>query len=305
MRVVFAGTPEFAERALSALVAAGHDVVLALTRPDRPAGRGMRLAESPVKLCARSAGIEVFQPETLRDEAAQARVRAACADVLVVVAYGLILPQAVLDAAARGAINIHASLLPRWRGAAPIQRALLAGDKRTGITLMQMDRGLDTGPMLMQREVPVLADDDAGSLHDRLATLGAGMIVEALSIVSLPATPQPAEGASYAAKITRADAALDWTRDAEELERVVRAMRPAPGAQTTLGGEGLKVWRARLVSAHGKAGTILASNDEGIVVACGKDGLSLQEIQRAGGKRLSAAQFLRGTRMMAGERLGS
>lgn len=304
MRLVFAGTPEFAERALSALASAGHQIALVLTQPDRPSGRGMRIAESAVKQRARAAGIEVFQPESLRDEGAQARVRDARADAIVVVAYGLILPRPILEATRLGAINIHASLLPRWRGAAPIQRALLAGDTRTGVTIMQMDDGLDTGPMLMQREIPILPGDDAGSLHDRLAVLGADLIVEALSGPSLAATPQPAEGATYAAKITQADAMLDWRRDADYLERVVRAMRPAPGARTVLGGDPLKVWRARRTSAAGSPGTILRADHEGIVVACGNGALSLLEVQRAGGKRLTAEQFLRGAKLAAGERIG-
>ncbi len=304
MRLVFAGTPEFAERALSALVSAGHEIALVLTQPDRPSGRGMRIAESAVKQRARAAGIEVFQPESLRDEEAQARVRHAGADAMVVVAYGLILPRPILEATKRGAMNVHASLLPRWRGAAPIQRALLAGDTRTGVTIMQMDEGLDTGPMLMQRDIPILPEDDAGSLHDRLAVLGAELIVEALSRPSLAATPQPAEGATYAAKITQADAMLDWRHDADRLERVVRAMRPAPGARTVLGGEPLKVWRARQTSAAGRTGTILRADHEGIVVACGNGALSLLEVQRAGGKRLTAEQFLRGAKLAAGERIG-
>jgi methionyl-tRNA formyltransferase len=305
MRLVFAGTPEFAERALSALIAAGHEIALALTQPDRPSGRGMRLSESAVKRRAREAGIEVFQPQTLREPLAQSRIRDAAADAMVVVAYGLILPQEVLQSTRRGAINIHASLLPRWRGAAPIQRALLAGEASTGVTIMQMDRGLDTGPTLLQREIPILPDDDAGTLHDRLAALGAGMIVEALAHPGLPAVAQTEAGASYAAKITRADAVLDWRRDAGELDRAVRAMRPAPGAQSVLGGEPLKVWQAQKRFDSGVAGIVLRAGDEGILVACGSGSLLLTEVQRAGGKRLSASQFLRGQKILAGDRLGA
>jgi len=305
MRLVFAGTPEFAERALSALLAAGHDIALVLSQPDRPAGRGMRLSESPVKRSALASGLAVFQPASLRDEAAQSRIREADADALIVVAYGLILPLPVLAAARGGAINIHASLLPRWRGAAPIQHALLAGDARTGISIMQMDAGLDTGPVLMQRELAIAPDDDAGSLHDRLADMGAGMIVEALSGPALQPTPQPSEGASYAAKITRADAILDWNATAIELERRVRAMRPAPGAQTTHGGEPLKVWRAECVAGSGIPGTVLNASHEALVVACKDGALSLVEVQRAGGRRLSATQFLRGAGVSAGDRLGA
>ncbi len=305
MRLVFAGTPEFAARALSALIAAGHDIALVLTQPDRPSGRGMRLAESPVKRSAREVGIEVLQPQTLRDAAAQSRIREAAAEATIVVAYGLILPREVLEATPRGAINIHASLLPRWRGAAPIQHALLAGDVHTGITIMQMDRGLDTGPMLVQREIPILADDDAGTLHDRLAVLGAQLIVDVLARSVIEPIAQPESGACYAAKITRADALLDWRRNAGELERVVRAMRPAPSAQTVLGGEAMKVWHAQSRSDRGVPGTVLCAGDEGILVACGGGSLLLTEVQRAGGKRLSASQFLRGQRISAGDRLGA
>jgi len=305
MRLVFAGTPEFAEHALSALLAAGHHVVLVLTQPDRPAGRGMRLAESPVKRRALASGLAVFQPASLRDESAQSRIRDADADAMIVVAYGLMLPPPVLAAARGGAINIHASLLPRWRGAAPIQHALLAGDARTGISIMQMDAGLDTGPVLMQREMAIAPDDDAGSLHDRLAAMGAEMIVDALSGPALEPTPQPSEGASYAAKITRSDAVLDWHSTAVELERRVRAMRPAPGAQTTHAGEPLKVWRAQCVAGSGNPGSVLRASDDGLVVACKDGALSLLEVQRAGGRRLSAAQFLRGAGMSAGDRLGA
>lgn len=302
-RLVFAGTPEFAERALAALIAAGHQVALVLTQPDRPAGRGMRVHESPVKRLARAEGIEVFQPQSLKDAKAQSRVREANADALVVAAYGLILPQAVLEAAPRGAINIHASLLPRWRGAAPIQRALLAGDARTGITIMQMDKGLDTGPMLLQRELDILAGDDAGTLHDRLAMLGARMVVEALAAGDIVAVPQPVEGATHAPKITRDDAALDWRRSAIELERVVRAMRPAPGAHTAHGAVALKVWRADLASERGEPGTVLRVDASGIVVACGVGALRLLEVQRPGARRLSVAEYLRGTKLAAGDRL--
>ncbi|MSQ53978.1 MAG: methionyl-tRNA formyltransferase [Betaproteobacteria bacterium] len=300
MRLVFAGTPDFAERALSALIAAGHEIVLVLTQPDRPAGRGLRLAACPVKQRALAAGIEVFQPATLRDASTQERVRGTDAAALVVAAYGLLLPQEVLSVAPRGAINIHASLLPRWRGAAPIQRALLAGDTRTGITIMQMERGLDTGPMLLQRELPILPEDDTGSLHERLAQLGARMIVEVLSANALAPVPQPEQGVTYASKVTRADALLDWNGDAQHLERVVRAMRPAPGAQTTHGGEMLKVWRADCVDGAGSPGTVLAADTSGITIACGTGALRLQEVQRAGGRRLSAGEFLRGARIAPG-----
>lgn len=305
MRLVFAGTPEFAERALSALIHAGHQIVLVLAQPDRPAGRGMRLGTCPVKRRAQEAGIEVYQPATLRDAEAQARIRAAAADAMVVAAYGLLLPAEVLEATPRGAINIHASLLPRWRGAAPIHRAILAGDSRTGITIMQMDQGLDTGPMLMQREVSILPSDDAGNLHDRLAVLGAEMIVATLANPALQATAQPSEGATYARKITRDDALLDWARSADELERVVRAMRPGPGAQGVVGGETLKVWRADRIDGEGKPGDVLDAQGNGITVACGKGALRLLEVQRAGGRRLDVEEYLRGARPKAERRPGS
>ena len=235
MKVAFAGTPEFAAAALEAILAAGFEVPLVLTQPDRPAGRGMQLQPSPVKQVALAAGIPVHQPEKLRTPEQQAPLAEAGADVLVVAAYGIILPQTVLDMPRYGCLNIHASLLPRWRGAAPIHRAIQAGDAETGITIMQMDAGLDTGPMLMKRVEPIHSDDTTGSLHDRLAWIGAELIVDALnalrtSSARLPATPQPADGVTYAAKIGKAEAIVDWTRPAVELERMVRAFNPFPGS---------------------------------------------------------------------------
>jgi methionyl-tRNA formyltransferase len=226
MRVIFAGTPEFAARALEAIAAAGNDVPLVLTQPDRPAGRGMAMQPSAVKKAALARGLEVFQPPTLRDEASRARIAAVGADVMVVAAYGLILPQAVLDLPRFGCINIHASLLPRWRGAAPIQRALLAGDTETGVCIMQMEAGLDTGPVLMREALPIAPDDSTGSLHDRLADLGARLAVAALSGLPLPAQPQPAEGVTYAHKIEKAESLIDWSRPAADIDRQVRAFSP-------------------------------------------------------------------------------
>jgi methionyl-tRNA formyltransferase len=265
----------------------------------------MRASASAVKALALSRGLELFQPETLRDEGTQARIRAARPDVLVVAAYGLILPQAVLDAAPLGALNIHASLLPRWRGAAPIQRALLAGDRETGITIMRMDSGLDTGPMLSQEAVAIHDDDDAQTLHDRLAELGARMIVAALAAADggLRPTPQPATGATYARKIGKADAQIDWQADAAGIERLVRALRPQPGASTRWRGESLKIWTARRELAQGVPGTVLDAGDAGIVVACGDGALRVTELQRPGGRRLAASDFLRGCPIGAGERL--
>lgn len=248
----------------------------------------------------------MFQPETLQSAEALKRLQAAHADVMVVAAYGLILPKPVLEVAPHGAINIHASLLPRWRGAAPIQRALLAGDRDTGVSIMQMDRGLDTGPVLARYPIPVAADDDAGSLHDKLAELGAEAIVETLARVqrgNACAVPQGAEGATYAAKVEKHETWLDWTRPAAELERRVRAFRPAPGAATRVAGEALKVWRARVAPASGAPGVLLEVR-AAMVVACGEQALAIEEIQRPGGRRMAAHEFLRGHRLEPGARLG-
>ncbi|MFY9317917.1 MAG: methionyl-tRNA formyltransferase, partial [Burkholderiales bacterium] len=260
MRLVFAGTPEFAARALVALFDAGHDVALVLTQPDRPAGRGMRSSASAVKQAAVARGLELSQPQSLKDQAALPRLAAAKPQVLVVAAYGLILPQPALDIAPHGALNIHASLLPRWRGAAPIQRALLAGDHETGITIMQMDAGLDTGPMLAQHRLAIAPQDDGGSLHDKLAALGAEAIVRALAELEagrLRPVAQPEQGVTYAQKIAAREADIDWSRSCEEIERRLRALRPSPGARTQLRGEDVKLWRARCVAARGAPGTVL------------------------------------------------
>lgn len=294
MKLVFAGTPEFAAQALKAILAADHRVELVLTQPDRPSGRGMALHPSPVKEVAMAAGIEVFQPPTLKDPAAQERVRAVDADAMVVAAYGLILPQAVLDMPRFGCINIHASLLPRWRGAAPIQRAILAGDAETGVCIMQMEAGLDTGPVLHCGQLPLAADETAGSLHDKLAELGARLIVETLPRLPLAARKQPDEGVTYAAKIEKAEAQLDWRLPAVDLERRIRAFNPFPGAATALEGVMVKVWRAEVVSVSATPGTVVSADRDGIVVACGVGALRLIELQKAGGKRLASAQFLAG-----------
>ncbi len=294
MKLIFAGTPEFAAQALAALITAGHQLALVLTQPDRPSGRGMALRPSPVKALALEHGIEVFQPPTLRDAAAQARLQAVGADAMIVAAYGLILPQAVLDLPRFGCINIHASLLPRWRGAAPIQRAILAGDAESGVCIMQMEAGLDTGPVLLSAALPIAEDETAGSLHDRLAELGARLIVAALEKLPLAALPQADEGVTYAAKIEKSEALLDWNLSAQQLARQVRAFNPFPGALATLGKLSVKVWRARAEAGEGSPGTILASDRAGILVACGEGALRLAELQKAGGKRLSAAQFLAG-----------
>ena len=320
LRVVFAGTPEFARVALERLHVAGFTIPLVLTQPDRPAGRGMKLQPSPVKQFALKHGITVAQPHSLRldgrysDEAAAARaaLEAARPDVIVVAAYGLILPPWVLDLPRLGCLNIHASLLPRWRGAAPIHRAIEAGDAETGVTLMQMDAGLDTGDMLLVERLRIAADDTTGSLHDKLALLGGRLIVEALEIAAcggLTRTPQPAEGVTYAHKIEKAEALIVWTQPAETIARRIRAFNPHPGAATLWQGEALKLWRAQVDGAmHGSGqtpGTVLTSQADGIRVQCGQGVLCLTELQRAGGKRLSAAEFLRGQALPVGTVLGA
>ncbi len=308
LRVAFAGTPEFAAQALDAIIAVGYPVPLVLSQPDRPAGRGMKLLPSPVKQHALKAGIAVDQPEKLRSPEQREALAACAPDVLVVAAYGLLLPTEVLQLPRLGCLNIHASLLPRWRGAAPIHRAIEAGDAETGITIMQMDEGLDTGAMLLRRAISIHPDDTTASLHDRLAVLGADMIVEALDALDagrLTATPQPAEGVTYAAKISKAEAELDWQRPAAQIERAVRAFNPFPVASTHLRGTAIKVWRAQLAEGKGTPGEVLAVGDHGVVVACGEQALSLTELQRPGSRRMPVAEFLRGFRVDVGERLGS
>lgn len=309
MRLIFAGTPDFAVAALSALIAAKHGVALVLTQPDRPAGRGMRELPSPVKRLAQQHGIEVFQPVSLKFPEAQAKIADINADVMVVAAYGLILPQAVLDMPRLGCINVHASLLPRWRGAAPIQRAILAGDRETGITIMQMAAGLDTGPMLLVGKTPIAADDTAATLHDKLAAVGAKLIVEALAKLEknqLPATPQPTTGVTYAEKILKKEAVIDWNLPALEIERRIRALQPFPVMQTQWRGEALKIWRAKCVADEaGAAGALRVTDANRLIVGCGVGALEILELQRAGGKRLSTKEFLAGNKFAAGERFGS
>ncbi len=302
MRLIFAGTPDFAAQALRAIVAAGHEVALVLTQPDRPAGRGMALQPSPVKRLALENGIAVFQPPTLRDAAVQAQLAAVGAEVMVVAAYGLILPQAVLDLPRFGCLNIHASLLPRWRGAAPIQRALLAGDAETGVCIMQMEAGLDTGPVLLRGAFPIAAAETGATLHDRLAELGARLVVEALGKLPLPGEPQPAAGVTYAQKIDKAEALIDWSRSAAELDRHIRAFNPFPGAQAQFAGQTVKLWRAVPLADGGEIGRILRVDRDGIVVACGSGALAVSELQKAGGKRLAVRDFLAGHPLKAGDR---
>ncbi len=302
MKLIFAGTPEFAAQALSAIVAAGHQVALVLTQPDRPAGRGMALQPSAVKKVALEHGIEVFQPLTLKDAEAQAKIAAIGAEVMVVAAYGLILPQVVLDMPRFGCINIHGSLLPRWRGAAPIQRALLAGDAETGVCIMQMEAGLDTGPVLLRGAFPIEASDTTASLHDRLADLGARLCVEVLGKLPLPAEPQSAEGVTYAHKIEKAEAVIDWTKSAAELDRHIRAFNPFPGAQALFGGQTVKLWQAAPIAGSGPAGSVLTVDKKQIVIACGAGALAVSELQKAGGKRLPVQQFLAGHPLKVGDR---
>ena len=306
MRLVFAGTPDFAVAPLAAVAAAGHTVVAVLTQPDRPSGRGLAATPSPVKRAAEERGIAVLQPPTLKDAATQARLRELAPELMIVAAYGLILPQAALEIPRLGAINIHASLLPRWRGAAPVQRALLAGDERSGICIMQMDAGLDTGPVLLREAVPILPEDTAGTLEDKLAALGATLVLTALDRLAqgtLRAEPQPTEGVTYAAKLEKHEARIDWRQEAAALDRQVRAFNPLPGAAARVRGTEVKVWRASVVvGPRGAPGTVLAAGAGGVVVASGDGALRLIELQRAGGKRLAAAAFVRGFPLRPGDR---
>jgi len=318
LRVVFAGTPEFARVALEAIATAGHEVVLVMSQPDRPAGRGMKLQASPVKQCAVANGWPVAQPRSLRldgkypDEASAARdtLLALKPDVMVVAAYGLILPQWVLDLPAHGCLNIHASLLPRWRGAAPIHRAIEAGDAQTGITIMQMDAGLDTGDMLLREAVDIGAGDNTTRLHDRLAELGGKMIVEALArIGTLTRTPQPAEGVTYASKVEKHEAQVDWAQPADAIVRRVLAFDPFPGASSPLDGETVKLWAARAekspAASTAAPGTVLAVDDTGVTVAAAAgSAVVLTELQRPGGKRLPVAAFLHGFDLKPGQAFG-
>lgn len=304
MKIVFAGTPEFAAVSLQALLVAGYDIAPVLTQPDRPAGRGLKPQPSAVKRLAEQRGLRVMQPPTLKGVDVLSAVTAAAPEAMVVVAYGLMVPAALLRLPPRGCLNVHASLLPRWRGAAPIQRALLAGDAVTGITIMQMDEGLDTGPTLLQEAIPIAADDTAGTLHDKLAALGARLLIRALASPPEP-HPQDGSGATYAARIGKREAEIDWRRPAAELERQVRAFDPVPGAQTQLDGVTLKIWRARIERGIAAApGTVCAAGPTGIVVACGAEALRISELQRAGGRRLAAQAFLSGFRLARGTRLG-
>ncbi len=306
MRLVFAGTPAFAAAALEALVDSEHEIALVLTRPDAAAGRGMKRVSSEVKQLAMAQGLPVFQPPTLRDTESISRIAAVGADAMVVAAYGLILPSNVISLFPVGCINIHASLLPRWRGAAPIQHALLAGDRETGVSIMQMDAGLDTGPVYSMASIPIARDETAGSLHDKLAVLGAREVIAALPGIasgSLQARAQTEEGTCYAHKITRKQAQIDWALPAAQIERSIRAFNPFPGAYARLDQEVIKVWSAELAgAATGLPGLVDAASEDGIIVNCGEGALRLTELQRSGGKRLAAGVFLRGFPVLPGQR---
>jgi methionyl-tRNA formyltransferase len=317
LRIIFAGTPEFASVALARLHAAGHAIALVLMQPDRPAGRGMKLQASSVKQFALAHGLPVAQPRSLRldgkypQDAEQARgqIEAVQADVIVVAAYGLILPQWVLDAPRLGCLNIHASLLPRWRGAAPIHRAIEAGDRETGITIMQMDAGLDTGDMLLTEALPIQAQDTTALLHDKLAAMGARMVVQAIELAEnglLKPVKQPQSGVTYAHKIEKVEAAIDWAQGSEVIVRRILAFNPFPGAHSGLNGDVIKIWGASVSALappeHTQYGTILAATPDGIAVVAMNSVVTLTELQRPGGKRLSAAEFLRGLPLSPGMR---
>jgi methionyl-tRNA formyltransferase len=303
LRIIFAGTPDFAAPALASLIEAGHKVVLVLTQPDRPSGRGMKLKASPVKELALQHGIEVFQPETLKDAAAQSRIEEAKADVMIVAAYGLIIPTNVLNMPRLGCYNIHASLLPRWRGAAPIQRSLLAGDKETGVTIMEVVPALDAGAMISKGVVPITELDTAQTLHDALAKTGADLMVEAMGNLSkygaLASTPQDDSLVTYAEKLQKSEAAIDWNKSADAISKQVRAFNPFPVATAMLNGEICRIWMATKKSGKGHAGEVIATN-ETIDVACGEDVLSIHELQLPGGKRLKAREFLTGRQLTVG-----
>jgi methionyl-tRNA formyltransferase len=306
LRLVFAGTPPFAARALAALHAAGHHIALVLTQPDRPSGRGLKPKPSAVAELAERLELPVAKPASLKPAESRAPIEAATPDLMVVAAYGLILPESVLAIPARGCLNIHASLLPRWRGAAPIPRAIEAGDAETGVDIMVMEAGLDTGPVLLERRVPIRPSDTAATLTEVLAGVGAEAIVDALArLPELVPRPQDPSAVTYAAKIGKSEGLLDWGQDAAVLERMIRAFDPFPGAETLLAGEPLKIWGARLARATGAPGCVVGLQDGCPVVACGSGALVLTVLQRPGSRRLPAAEFVRGRPIPAGTLLGA
>ena len=307
MRVLFAGTPPFAAAALEAIVAAGHVVPAVLTQPDRPAGRGMKLAASAVAASASRLGIPLLKPESLRADPGIAQSLAAYeSDVMVVAAYGLIIPAALLAIPRHGCINIHASLLPRWRGAAPIQRAILAGDAKTGISIMQMDAGLDTGDVLLMEELAITPADTTATLTHSLAAIGASLIVRTLAQrAHFEPKPQDGDQATYAAKVTRGEARIDWSQSSAQIDRQVRAFNPFPVAETMFEGQPLKIWRATPCAGSGEPGKVIQCDERGWTIACGEGALRLDEVQKSGGRRIPAAQFLLGVKVQAGAALPS
>ncbi|MGV6890027.1 methionyl-tRNA formyltransferase [Rhodophyticola sp. SM2404] len=301
MRVVFMGSPDFSVPVLDALVASGHEIACVYCQPPRPAGRGKKDRPTPVQARAEELGLPVRHPVSLKGAEEQAEFAALNADIAVVVAYGLILPQAVLDAPAKGCLNIHASLLPRWRGAAPIHRAIMAGDAETGVCIMQMEAGLDTGPVLLERRVAIGAEETTGELHDRLSALGAQAITEALEqIDTLSAQTQPDEGVTYAAKIDKAEARIDWSRDASDIDRQIRGLSPFPGAWSMINGRRVKLLRSRTNLGSGVAGSV----SSGLTVACGTGSVEITQVQPEGKGRMSSEDFLRGTPLPKGSILG-
>ena len=304
MRVIFAGTPDFAASALAALIEAGHEILVVLTQPDRPKGRGMKLTPSPVKTLALQNNLPVWQPENLKDVAVQQQLRDLQADVMVVAAYGLLLPAAVLSIPEYGCLNIHASLLPRWRGAAPIQRAIEAGDVESGVCIMQMDVGLDTGDVLLSRNTPIKNDTTAAQLHDALAVIGAEAIVEALATLpALTAVSQPETGVTYAQKLSKPDAEIDWSLGAKQIHNKIRALNPVPGAWSSLNGQVIKVWASRVLemSSTATTGSIVAADKQGIAVQTGEGVVLITELQASGSKRMAAAAFVAGHADLLGQ----
>lgn len=305
MKIIFAGTPVFAAMALDALIKEKHEIVLVLTQPDRPAGRGMKMVSSAVKQLAQANQLELLQPPTLKDIETLERLREKNADIMIVAAYGLILPETVLNIPRFGCLNIHASLLPRWRGAAPIQRAILAGDQETGITIMQMDAGLDTGAMLLKENISIAKDDTTQTLHDKLSELGARAIVKTLSLLQqnkIIPIDQDETLACYAKKINKNEACIDWNETALYIDRMIRAYNPAPGAYTSFRGQMVKIWQARVIAQQpGNPGEIQSIDRDGITVACGENLIKLEIIQRPGGKRLTATEFVTGFAIHPGD----
>ena len=305
MRVIFAGTPDFAAIALAALIEAGHEILAVLTQPDRPKGRGMKLTPSPVKTLTLQSNLPVWQPESLKDVAVQQQLRDLQADVMVVAAYGLLLPAAVLNIPEYGCLNIHASLLPRWRGAAPIQRAIEAGDVESGVCIMQMDVGLDTGDVLLSRNTPITDDTTAAQLHDALAVIGAEAIVEALAkLPELTAVPQPETDVTYAQKLSKADAEIDWALGAKQIHNKIRALNPVPGAWSRLNGQVIKIWTSSVLemSSTATTGSIVAADKQGIAVQTGEGVVLITELQASGSKRMAAAAFVAGHADLLGQK---